>query len=328
MKKIFSVLTFLFFALFSLAGCSSGYGLKELASYDGATLYITKIPSGDGNIKVIKLSGSFTKMGTQYGYLMKEYLSAMYQDVVLNYLIEEKGLNYNTLLSNAETSYASALEQTKEFIQGAVTGSGLSLSQLQLINYAMIADIYGGCSALAAWGTNTNNGPLVLGRNWDMLPLDKFKDYMMVVVYNPETGNSVADINYMGQFQFFQSAMNNKGLWIDLQDGHMASTATDDNLQDANSAILEFLMNSSTMEELDAYFMSKGSSSSFIMTVADPNVSYSYFWCTQGTYKFTEPDQVDLLSTSNHFVEYPDTWTINTLPTDPACRTSLYGIKA
>jgi hypothetical protein len=150
-----------------------------------------------------------------------------------------------------------------------------------------------------------------------MVKLDRFKDYMMVVVYNPSVGNSVADINYMGQFQFFQSAMNNKGLWIDLQDGHFASSLTDETKQDANKAILKFLMNSSTLDELNTSFMADGSSSSFIMTVADPNLAYSYFWCTQGTYRFSETDQSGLISTSNHFVEYPNTWTINTLPVDP-----------
>jgi len=298
-------------------GCSSANSLRIISMYDGAVLYTTTTSQGDGHIKVIKLNGSFTDMGKQYGYLLKDNLAAYYQDIILNYLIAEKGHTYDELLTTAVASYATALQETQDFMQGAAETSGLTIAQIQLINISLVGAIYG-CSAVAAWGEHTGGGPLVLGRNWDMVPLDRFKDYMMVVVYNPSSGNSVADINYMGEFQTFQSAMNNKGLWIDLQDGSMMSSATDATKQDANKAILQFLMNDSTMDELNASFMANGSDASFVMTVADPNVAYSYFWCTQGTYKFTEADQSGLLATSNHFVEYPNTWTINALPTDPA----------
>jgi len=304
MNKLLSV-TILFTTILStLVGCSSGNDLRPLSAYDGAVLYTTTTSEGNGHIKVIKLQGSFTDMGRQYGHLLKDNLAAYYQDIVLNYLIAEKGHTYNELLTSAVASYSTAMQETQDFMQGAVETSGLTLAQLQLINASMVSAIYG-CSAVAAWGEHTSDGPLVIGRNWDMVPLDRFKDYMMVVVYNPSTGNSVADINYIGQFQFFQSAMNDKGLWIDLQNGSMMSSATDDTKQDANKAILQFLMSDSTMDELNTSFMANGADASFIMTVADPNVAYSYFWCTQGTYKFTESDQSGLLSTSKPFCGIP-----------------------
>lgn len=326
MKKTLLILLAIAFS-FNLVTCGGsstpGYGLKLLSNYSGAKLYVTTTPSGDGHIKVISLTGSFTDMGRQYGYLMKTYLEEYYQSIVVNYLIGEKGLSYDGLVADAQASYNMALTETKELILGVVETSGLTLTQLQLINNSMLSAITG-CSAVAAWGEHTGGGPLVLGRNWDMNTgsLDRFNNYMMVVVYNPTTGNSVADINYMGQFQYFQTGMNDKGLWIDMQNGSLSSTLNDDTKQDPNAAIFQFLRNDSTMEELDASFMAGPSSASFIMTVADPNVTYSYFWCTQGTYKFTEQDQSGLLSTSNHFVEYPDTWTINTLSPDPA--TQMY----
>jgi hypothetical protein len=324
MKKILTILFVTALTLvFTSCGGGDGYGLKELASYDGATLYTTTTPEGTGNIKVIKLVGSFSEMGQQYGHLLKSYLETYYNEIVIDYLIGEKGISYDDFVQNAEASYANAIAETKEFMQGVAETSELTLTQLQLINESMLVAI-AGCSAVAAWGDYTGGGPLVVGRNWDMNTgsLDKIKDYMMVTVYNPPTGNSVADINYMGQFQYFQTGMNNKGLWVDMQNGSLSSTLTDDSLKDPNAAIFEFLRNSSTMDELNASFMAGPASASFIMTVADDSVAYSYFWCTQGTYKFTESeDQLGLISTANNFVEYPDDWTINALPADPAAQT-------
>lgn len=325
MKKThLSILLLACLTLFITCGGSSSlqrYGLQAISSYNGATLYLTRTPEGPGHIKVVKLSGSFSDMGKQYGHLLKTDLTSYYQTIIVDYLVVEKGLSYTDLVQSAEDSYALALDDMKEFMLGVVETSGLSLTQVQLINNSMIAAI-AGCSAVAAWGEHTGGGPLVLGRNWDMNAgsLDRFKDYMMVTVYNPPTDNSVADINYMGQFEFFQTAMNDKGLWIDMQNGSMSSSLEDDTKQDPNVAIFQFLRRDSTMEELNASFMVGGASASFIMTVADPSVSYSYFWCTQGTYRFTEPDQSGLISTANDFVEYPDTWVINTLPTDPAAQ--------
>ena len=294
-------------------------GLELLSNYGGASLYRTTAAGGEGHIRVAQLSGSFYAMGRQYGFLLGQDLAVFYGDIIEGYLIGEKGFAYEDLEREGEASFATMMPEMKEFVRGVAETSGLSLSRVKIINNSMLAAIYG-CSAVAAWGEYTGGGPLVVGRNWDMVPLDRFKDYMTVVVYNPTEGNSVADINYLGQFQYFQSAMNDKGLWIDLQDGHMASMATDDSLQDPNSAILEFLLNDSTMEELDASFMAGPASASFIMTAASKDVAYSYFWCTQGVYRFEEDDQSGLISTSNHFVEYPDTWTIDPLPPDPAAQ--------
>jgi hypothetical protein len=130
----------------------------------------------------------------------------------------------------------------------------------------------------------------------------------------------VADIHYLGQFQLFQTAINDKGLWIDLQNGSLSSTLIDATKQDLNKAIFEFLRNASTMTQLDALFMAGPASSSAVMTIADTGVAYSYFWCTQGTYRFSERNQSGLLATSNHFVEYPNTWTIQALAPVPAAQ--------
>ncbi len=325
MKKRLIVFSFISLALAIIAcggsGSSDGYGLRPIAVYSDATLYITTTPQGDGHIKVINLKGSFRDMGRQYGYLLKADLQIFYQKIIVDYLMGVKGLSYDSLLADATTFYGVALAESRDFMQGVVETSGLTLSQIQLINNSMLTAI-SACSAVAAWGQHTGGGPLVVGRDWDTNTgsLDRFKDYMMVVVYNPPTGNSVASINYLGQFQAFQSAMNDKGLWIDMQNGLLSSDLNDQSNQDPNNAIFQFLRNASTMTELDAFFFSGPLSDSFIMTAADANIAYSYFWCTQGTYRFSESDQTGLLATSNHFVEYPGTWTINTLSPDPGAQ--------
>ncbi len=324
MKKIPIAVLALCLTIFALA-CSDSttgeYGMRRISSLGDAALYITTTPEGDGNIRAITLYGTFSEMGEQYGELLKEDLEKYYEDVIEDYLMAEKGISYDELTEEAELSYSLAIDDMKAMMQGVAEGSGLTLLQVQIINSSMLRAIEA-CSSVAAWGEHTGGGPLVIGRNWDMNTgsLDIIKDYMMVVVYNPPSGNSVADINYIGQFQYFQTAISDKKLWIDMQNGSLSSTRDDETKQDPNTAIFQFLRDASTMEELDAMFMSEGSSASFIMTVADPEVAYSYFWCTQGTYRFEENDQTDLLSTSNHFVEYPPTWEINELPADPAAQ--------
>jgi hypothetical protein len=324
MKKIFVGFLIIAFAI-TLAACGSSStggsnAPRAISSYNGATLYVTTTPGGDGHFKVISLSGSFRDMGRQYGHLLKADLQSYYQKVIVDYLMGVKGRAYADLVAGAVASYATALADTQEFMQGVVDTSGLTLTQVQLINSSMLEAIFS-CSAVAAWGSYVG-GPLVVGRNWDMNAgsMDIMKDYMMVTVYNPPTGNSVADIHYLGQFQLFQTAINDKGLWIDLQNGSLSSTLIDATKQDPNKAIFEFLRNASTMAQLDALFMAGPASSSAVMTVADTGVAYSYFWCTQGTYRFSERNQSGLLATSNHFVEYPNTWTIQALSPVPAAQ--------
>ena len=150
MNKPFSITILFTMILSTLVGCSSGNNLRPLSIYNGAALYTTTTSEGDGHIKVIKLQGSFTDMGRQYGYLLKDNLAAYYQDIVLDYLIDEKGHTYNELLTSAVATYSTALQETKDFMEGVVETSGLTLAQLQLINESMVSAIYG-CSAVAAW---------------------------------------------------------------------------------------------------------------------------------------------------------------------------------
>lgn len=189
MKKIPIAVLALCLTIFALA-CSDSttgeYGMRRISSLGDAALYITTTPEGDGNIRAITLSGTFSEMGRQYGELLKEDLEKYYEDVIEDYLMAEKGISYDELTEEAELSYSLAIDDMKAMMQGVAEGSGLTLLQVQIINSSMLRAIEA-CSAVAAWGEHTGGGPLVIGRNWDMNTgsLDIIKDYMMVVVYNP-----------------------------------------------------------------------------------------------------------------------------------------------
>jgi hypothetical protein len=303
-------------------GCSDGgdgYGLEEVARSGAGRRYVTTTPTGDGQLKVVSLAGTFDEMGAQYGALLAAELAAYYQAVVVDLLQGEKQVPAAQLAADGEAGYAGMLPDLQAFMQGAAQGSGLTLEQLQIINASLIELTYG-CSAVAAWGAHTGGGPLVLGRNWDLPAgiVDALQGYLVLTVYNPPTGRAVADVGYLGQLQFFQTAINDAGLWVNLQNGALSSTAVDVSLQDPNAALFGFLRSAATLDELDAAFMAGPASGSVIMTVADPGRAYSYFWCTQGVHRFTESDQVGLLATANHFVEYPESWTVRPLSSDPA----------
>jgi hypothetical protein len=303
-------------------GCSSGgsgYGLTEIARSGAGRRYATTTPAGQGQLMVVSLAGTFDEMGEQYGTLLATELAAYYQGVVVDVLQGEKQMPAEQLAADGAAAYAGMLDEMKTFMQGVARGAGLTLEQLEVINASMIELTYG-CSAVAAWDAHTGGGPLVLGRSWDLPAgiLDALQRYLVLTVYNPPAGRAVADVNYLGQLQYFQTAINDAGLWVDLQNGALSSTAVDLALQDPNAALFGFLRSASTLTELDAAFMAGPASGSVIMTVADPSRAYSYFWCTQGVYRFAEADQVGLLATANHFVEYPPAWTVNPLSSDPA----------
>lgn len=72
-----------------------------------------------------------------------------------------------------------------------------------------------GCTSFGAWGDKTEDGSMLIGRNFDFWVGDKFAENKIVAFYNPEKGHKFAYITW-GGFIGVVSGMNDKGLTVTI----------------------------------------------------------------------------------------------------------------
>jgi hypothetical protein len=72
-----------------------------------------------------------------------------------------------------------------------------------------------GCTSFGAWGDKTENGSMLIGRNFDFWVGDKFAENKIVAFYRPEKGYAFASITW-GGFTGVVSGMNEKGLTVTI----------------------------------------------------------------------------------------------------------------
>jgi isopenicillin-N N-acyltransferase like protein len=72
-----------------------------------------------------------------------------------------------------------------------------------------------GCTSFGAWGDKTENGGMLIGRNFDFWVGDKFAENKIVSFYRPDKGYAFASITW-GGFTGVVSGMNEKGLTVTI----------------------------------------------------------------------------------------------------------------
>lgn len=72
-----------------------------------------------------------------------------------------------------------------------------------------------GCTSFGAWGDKTEDGSMLIGRNFDFWVGDKFAENKIVAFYNPDKGHKFAFITW-GGFTGVVSGMNEKGLTVTI----------------------------------------------------------------------------------------------------------------
>jgi predicted choloylglycine hydrolase len=70
-----------------------------------------------------------------------------------------------------------------------------------------------GCSALAVWGDKTQDGHLLIGRNFDFYAGDKFSEDKILLFVNPDKGYKHAFVTWGGMIGVI-SGMNERGLCV------------------------------------------------------------------------------------------------------------------
>ena len=83
------------------------------------------------------------------------------------------------------------------------------------IGHALQSMMLVGCTSFGAWGDKTENGSMLLGRNFDFWVGDRFADNKIVAFYKPDKGHKFAFVTW-GGFTGVVSGMNDQGLTVTI----------------------------------------------------------------------------------------------------------------
>jgi hypothetical protein len=280
-----------------LAGAAQSGEVKFVSEFEGGKLYRA------GRINMAVMKGNFHQMGRQYGSLLKDELTEFYAMAAKQTGIGTPRAPYDEVLAEAKAGLAKAPFYVREWVKGMGETSGLGADRQIIACQALLPIVMGGCSGLVAWGDYTTNGATVAGRNWDLATksLEPYQKFLTVAVFNPTgSGQGVADINYIGQITW-QSAINASGLFYDLQNGAMSDPGNAKNRLNANSALMSMMLDSTSLNQVDAFFDAVRAEGGLIINVADAERGYCYEWGTFD-YRRRVDDEKGLVASSNHFL--------------------------
>ncbi len=281
----------------ALSGAGS-QDLKPIASFEGGQRYKA------GPYNVIVLSGSYREIGRQYGNLMRDELRSVY-GIVTN-TTARQGVTIEQVREQGVKATALQPKRLNEIQAGIAETSGLTQDDIQVLYYGAVFYIYAqpSCSFLAAWGDYTPDGSLIVSRNWDLPDsVSVFDPYYTLVVYNPTDGsNGVATFGPAGMRP--ETLMNSAGLFVADNNG-MASggSLSYDNRPDLISEFLRFMLDYSTMKELDAGIQTTRANLAWIVNAAGPDQAYSY---EETVYDVKQRQGAGMIAATNHFVD--PTW--------------------
>jgi hypothetical protein len=276
-----------------LSSCSS-----DDRSFEGGKLHTV----GAGHLYVAELSGSFHQMGRQYGLMLGPQIRQFYREAVADFMIGELGWDYGALVAAALQGYQEYPQIFRDYLDGTAETNGLGKEKTYIMAGMLPLVFETGCSSLSAWDSYTADGSLVVGRNLDLPATNfgRFAKYFNVVVFNP-TGYpaSVANIDMIGGL-FYQTAINSRGLFLELQNGQMSDPQVVEEREDTNNILLESMFRNTTPGETDLWFKTTLSKWGLIMNASYPDHASIYEW---STFRVARRDGSGLLSASNDFVD-------------------------
>lgn len=293
--------------LAGVSGCSSPTAslrnLNHVASFENGSRYTTTGEGGSGSFDVLVLDGDWRQMGRQYGYLLKDRMSELHDKAVAFWI--GGGKTYGELQTFADETFPLLPDYTRLLIEGMAETSGMSLEKQKVTCMVMgkiLMTILGGCSSMDAWGAYTGGGPLVAGRNWDLIwPSTDYGKFLTVVVYRSPGKNAVADINYAAMFHP-QNLMNEKGLFLDYQNGTQSDPRKNPN---ARYDLFSYMQTANRIEDLDDVFRKISPGEAAIINTADAKAGHVFEWTIDAVrHRYGKNG---LIVSTNHFVD--PSWT-------------------
>jgi hypothetical protein len=291
------LLLILIAAHLSLVSCGSSDSSQQ-DSFEGGKLYVV----GVSQIPVAELSGTFRQMGRQYGLMMGPQIRQFYKEAVEDLMVKELGWKYEDLKSAGLQGYKEFPQIFRDYLDGTASTNGLGAEKTYIMASMLPLIMETGCSSLSAWNEYTPDRSLVVGRNLDLMASNfgRFAKYFNVVVFNP-TGfpASVANIDMVGGL-FYQTAINSRGLFLELQNGQISDTAVIVERQNTNNILLESLFINTTSDETDLWFKTTLPQVGLIMNASFPDHASIYEWAT---FRVARRDGTGLLSASNDYID-------------------------
>ena len=293
------MLVVLTLVILGLVSCKKSSSSDEpVNTFEGGKLF--KSPSG--SFYIAQLKGTFHQMGRQYGLLLKQPLGDFYKEAIVDFLIGEKGIKYEDLVTSGRKYYNTFPQIFKDYLYGIAETSGLTSDQTYIMSASFLMIYSTGCSSLSAWGDYTSDHSVVAGRNLDLVSanLRLFSKYFHIVVWNP-TGYpaSVANIDFIGSV-FYQTSFNNKGIFLELQNGQASDTTTVMARENTNNILLESLFSNISSDEVDRWFNTTLPQAGLIMNASFPDHATIYEWAT---YRVVLRQAQGLISASNDFID-------------------------
>ena len=292
----------------SMESAPTGSGLTQVATFENGTRYQA------GAYPVVVLSGTYREMGRQYGALMKDDLTANYAFVYASFT--DRGYNVSQMNEFARTGTDLQPKRMKEIREGMAETSGLTVEELEILYMEVcvvmsaVLQTEPACSFMAVWGNYTNDGSVVLSRNYDMPDvISPYYPYYTLVVYNPTDGsNGVATFNPVGART--ETLMNSAGLYISENNGaHAVGTMEVANRPDLIDEFFGMMLDYSDMKGLDAALMAARSDYAWIVNTACPDFAYSY---EESVYDIKRLEGHEIIVAANHFDD--PTWYIEGPP--------------
>ncbi|WLD23849.1 C45 family peptidase [Flavobacterium dauae] len=238
-KKIFSLVL-----LLSLISCGSIKNLKKESDlfeteFQRQEFSIKKTDvlnkSTNGNWQ-LRISGNPYELGYKKGFLTQKlyhYQERVFFDkvaeIVPNPSKQKKLLLFLKWYNRFILDYV-PLELKQELYAVSTFGSGefdnlgtkfernLLLHSSHDIGHAMQDLMLVGCSSIALWDDFTEDGKLLIGRNFDFYVNDEFAQNKIVEFISPKSGYKYASVTWPGMVGVV-SGMNEKGLTITLNAG-------------------------------------------------------------------------------------------------------------
>lgn len=181
----------------------------------------------------LHLKGDASERGLAFGQLCK---SLMYEQesafiTQIKKMIPSESylsfLKYLTIIYNRNISknipeeylkeiYMSSLACSPEFdFIGDAYDRQLNYHAAHDLGHAMQEYMLVGCSSFGVWGSNTQDGSLLIGRNFDFYAGDDFAKNKIVSFFYPDKGYKFASIGWAGMIGVL-SGMNEKGLTVTI----------------------------------------------------------------------------------------------------------------
>lgn len=188
----------------------SKYGLYEM--YTSGTPFERGVKNGKLSKElVVAQEEAFThqikKMIPSDSYLkfLKYIVGFMNKDLPAHVTDEYKQEIYGISLAASDSFQWIGTNYSRQLNYHAAHDIGHALQNLMLV----------GCTSFSAWDTKTENGALIVGRNFDFWVGDEFAKNKIVSFVAPSTGHKFAFITW-GGFIGVVSGMNDKGLSVTI----------------------------------------------------------------------------------------------------------------